>query len=153
MGGAEGLGGRERVRLAIRAQLVAGERLQQPVRGHDRRLGDVVRQGVADRVLRPERRPHPLRGRADVAELAVAEAVRERLEEPDPSVEPALARRASIASTVRADASAASSIAGSSWRAGPGSRRIRARGRQASGAVITRGSRFRSEPLTRIRNE
>ena len=34
------------------------------------------------------------------------------------------------------------------WRAG-----IRASGLQASGAVMTRGSRFRSEPLTRIRNE
>ena len=118
------------------------------------------REHVADGILRAVCRPGAEGSLAEIARLVVAEPVGKRLEVGHPAIRPEVARGADHA--IRGARGSESCLVDrrhvmAQRPAGP--RRSPAAGvsgtapRQASGPATSSGRRFRSDPLTRIRNE
>jgi len=153
---------------------------EQPVDGLEQRQRQLVRQGLPDRVLWSVRGPSPEGRGAQSRQRIVAQMVRDRSQECGPagqagfpcglqetvgvprSNERRLVDRAQLVTGGRADASVhlRQPRQASKWRgvsgspSRPGGETVPGSGPTGPGMWTTcMGSRLRSEPLTRIRNE
>ena len=146
------------------AGVAAVELLDQSIDRLEERLGDLSGNHVADRILGPECGSRPHRHLTETTRLVVAETVGHGLEIRDPAVRAPLPRGRddAVDQPSRRQSGLVNARELVPKRTSTTARGGQADGRrtsrishvdQASGRVTNRGSRFRSEPLTRIRNE